>query len=184
MGEQTSEATLRQPGQHARSRGLELGMRLVIVACAALLVLLAAWLVIGLKGLPLTLVGLTVIGVMLGANRWYTPQVDRWLQGAEGERAVATVLAQLEGNGWQALHDVSLGHGNVDHILVGPGGIYTIETKSNRGRLSIFGSIRRCSNRHTHRRSCSNALPASTSNHSLSSVRPTWWDPYQPNARE
>ncbi|HMF87859.1 MAG TPA: nuclease-related domain-containing protein, partial [Gemmatimonadaceae bacterium] len=27
--------------------------------------------------------------------------------------------------------------GNLDHILVGPGGLFTIETKSHRGRFSI-----------------------------------------------
>jgi hypothetical protein len=37
--------------------------------------------------------------------------------------------------GWFALHDVQLGRGNVDHLLVGPAGIFTIETKSHRGRL-------------------------------------------------
>jgi hypothetical protein len=32
---------------------------------------------------------------------------------------------------------VSLGRGNIDHVLVGPGGAFTIETKANRGRLQI-----------------------------------------------
>jgi Nuclease-related domain len=30
---------------------------------------------------------------------------------------------------------VQLDHGNIDHVLVGPAGIFTIETKSHRGRL-------------------------------------------------
>jgi hypothetical protein len=74
---------------------------------------------------------------MLGGNRLYSAQADRWLQGAEGERAVAAVLAQLEGDGWRALHDISLGRGNIDHILVGPGGIFTIETKSHQEPTNI-----------------------------------------------
>lgn len=137
MGEQTSQASQRQPGQHARSYGLALSTRLLVVAGGALVVLLAAGPVFGLRGLALILVELAAIGVMLGADRWYSPQADRWLQGAQGEREVAAVLAELEGDGWRALHDVSLGRGNVDHILIGPGGIFTIETKSNRGRVSV-----------------------------------------------
>ncbi|HET7486209.1 MAG TPA: nuclease-related domain-containing protein [Solirubrobacterales bacterium] len=97
----------------------------------------AAWTVLGLRGLPLVLVELAAMGTMLGGYRLYSAQADRWLQGAEGERAVATVLAQLENDGWRALHDISLGRGNVDHILVGSGGIFTIETKSHRGRIGI-----------------------------------------------
>lgn len=137
MGKQTSQASQRQPGQHARSYGLALSTRLLVVAAGALGVLLAAGPVFGLRGLALILVELAAIGVMLGADRWYSPQADRWLQGAQGEREVAAVLAELEGDGWRALHDVSLGRGNVDHILIGPGGIFTIETKSNRGRVSV-----------------------------------------------
>jgi hypothetical protein len=33
------------------------------------------------------------------------------------------------------LHDVHLDRGNIDHVLIGPAGIFTIETKSHRGRL-------------------------------------------------
>jgi hypothetical protein len=35
------------------------------------------------------------------------------------------------------IHDVSLGHGNVDHILVGPPGVFTIETKSHPGPIRV-----------------------------------------------
>jgi hypothetical protein len=45
------------------------------------------------------------------------------------------VLDGLRERGWFALHDVQLGRGNIDHVLVGPAGIFTIETKSHRGRL-------------------------------------------------
>jgi hypothetical protein len=50
---------------------------------------------------------------------------------------VGAICAELKADGWYAIHDVSLGHGNVDHILIGPGGIFTIETKSHRGRILI-----------------------------------------------
>ena len=35
------------------------------------------------------------------------------------------------------IHDASLGHGNVDHILIGPPGVFTIETKSHPGPIRV-----------------------------------------------
>jgi len=66
-------------------------------------------------------------------------EANRWLRGAEGERAVGAVCAEMEADGWYAIHDVSLGRGNIDHILIGPGGIFTIETKSHPGRIPVEG---------------------------------------------
>jgi len=109
----------------------------VLIAAVALLSLLVAWSGVGMRGLPLVLFELGVIGVMASASRLYSDQAGRWLRGAEGERVVGAVCAELKGDGWYAIHDVSLGHGNVDHILVGPGGIFTIETKSHRGDIPI-----------------------------------------------
>jgi hypothetical protein len=33
-------------------------------------------------------------------------------------------------------HDVCFGRGNIDHVVVGPGGIFTVETKSRGGKIS------------------------------------------------
>jgi len=131
-----SQTTLHAPGQFARERGLELALRPVLIAFAALLTMLIAWSA-GLRGMPLALVELGAIAAMLTGNRLYSDQSDRWLRGAAGEEAVGAVCAELEADGWHAIHDVSLGHGNVDHILIGPGGIFTIETKSHPGRIPI-----------------------------------------------
>ena len=129
--------TLRAPGQYARERGIELRLKSVLVAVAGLLTLLVAWQGVGMHGLPLVLLELGVIGAIVGADRLYSEQAGRWLRGADGERAVGAICAELEADGWHAIHDVSLGRGNVDHILIGPGGIFTIETKSHRGRIPI-----------------------------------------------
>jgi hypothetical protein len=131
------ERSPRTPGQHARAVGLSLSFRLCLIAVGALVVLWVAWAVFDGRGWLLISIELGAIGAMLLANRVYSPQIDRWLQGAEGERQVGAILDRLSGDGWHALHDVSLGRGNVDHMLVGPGGIFTIETKSNRGRIQV-----------------------------------------------
>jgi len=60
-----------------------------------------------------------------------------WSQGAEGEEVVGKILEGLVADGWQVVHDVSLGRGNIDHVVVGPAGLFTVETKSRRGRLLL-----------------------------------------------
>lgn len=137
MGQGQTPLTLREGGEHARARGLALNNRLLLLVLGAFAALLAAGPIFGLSGYPLVLFELTAIGAMFAANRWYRPQIDRWLRGAEGERRVGAALAELTADGWMALHGVSLGRGDVDHILIGPGGIFTIETKSHRGRIPI-----------------------------------------------
>jgi Nuclease-related domain len=60
---------------------------------------------------------------------------ESWSQGAEGEEVVGKALEGLAADGWHVIHDVSFGRGNIDHIVVGPGGIFTIETKSRGGKV-------------------------------------------------
>ena len=56
---------------------------------------------------------------------------ERWAAGAEGERTVAQILAPLAAEGWYQLHDRLIrAGGNVDHILIGPGGVVVIDAKA------------------------------------------------------
>jgi hypothetical protein len=49
---------------------------------------------------------------------------------AEGEKAVGQFLEGLREHGYRVFHDV-VGDGfNVDHVLIGPAGIFTVETKT------------------------------------------------------
>jgi nuclease-like protein len=77
-------------------------------------------------------------------SRYVLPLVERHDRGATGEEQVGGLLAGLADQGWHAIHDVSLGRGNVDHILIGPGGVFTVETKSHPGPIQvgrIHGSV-------------------------------------------
>jgi Nuclease-related domain len=73
---------------------------------------------------------------LLAVERHTTPLIDRWGRGAHGEEHVGEILDGLRDDGWFAIHDVSTGRGNIDHILIGPAGIFTIETKSHPGRIN------------------------------------------------
>ena len=57
-----------------------------------------------------------------------------WRIGADGEELVAAQLQRL-GPAWKTLHAVPVGHrgSDIDHVLIGPGGIYTINTKHHPG---------------------------------------------------
>jgi hypothetical protein len=65
------------------------------------------------------------------------PLVERHDRGATGEEQVGGLLDGLAGTGWRAIHDASLGNGNVDHILIGPAGVFTVETKSHAGPVRV-----------------------------------------------
>ena len=50
--------------------------------------------------------------------------------GRDGERAVAQYLEWFRTAGFFVFHDVPSGDANVDHVLIGPKGVFTIETKT------------------------------------------------------
>lgn len=49
--------------------------------------------------------------------------------GAVGEQNTAKVLRRLERRGWQVCNDVFFDGANVDHVAVGPGGVFAIERR-------------------------------------------------------
>lgn len=57
--------------------------------------------------------------------------------GEEDEILTARELDKLGRAGWRPVHDRKLGKSNVDHIIVGPGGVFAIETKNLKGPISV-----------------------------------------------
>jgi hypothetical protein len=126
----------RAPGQHARAIVRRLRLR-TLVALGVLAVATA------LLGRTFGLRNITFIGSEIGllaamfvVLRYVLPLVERHDRGATGEEQVGGLLDEL-GEGWYAIHDASLGNGNVDHILIGPAGVFTVETKSNPGPVRV-----------------------------------------------
>lgn len=58
------------------------------------------------------------------------PRLRRLRQGLEGERAVGQFLERLRERGYVVFHDVVGAGFNVDHVLIGPKGVVTVETKT------------------------------------------------------
>jgi hypothetical protein len=67
-----------------------------------------------------------------------------WRRGAAGERRTARLLGPLERQRWAVLHDLALpgSRANIDHLVIGPGGVFVIDSKQYRGRLQLDGSGR------------------------------------------
>ena len=55
-----------------------------------------------------------------------------WRIGADGEQAVADQLAKL-GPTWRVLHAVRVGEkgSDIDHVVIGPGGVFTVNAKNH-----------------------------------------------------
>lgn len=56
---------------------------------------------------------------------------------SRGEHTVAAILDGMADDGWGVLHDVETPHGSIDHIVVGPAGVFVVATRAGRGRISI-----------------------------------------------
>jgi len=77
----------------------------------------------------------------LGWRLRFRPGADTlaWRRGAAGERRTARLLGPLECHGWAVLHDLAIPgtQANIDHVVIGPGGVLVIDSKQYRGRLHL-----------------------------------------------
>ena len=96
----------------------------------------ASWvgaIVIGLFSVPATL----FFGFRL--NRTLRTR-DNYQLGYDGERFVGEELTRLIAKGFEVYHDVPFDGFNIDHVLVGPSGVYSVETKTRRKPVDPEGN--------------------------------------------
>jgi Nuclease-related domain len=115
---------------------------------------LAAILGIGAGGAVLGSLLAPRLGLVLGtlaavAAGWglrfrASPDAVAWRRGAVGERRTARLLSPLERHGWAILHDLALpgSQANLDHLVIGPGGVFVIDSKQYHGHLQLDSSGR------------------------------------------
>ena len=62
-------------------------------------------------------------------------------RGSEGEKKVTKILTSTLGDEYSLINDVYIhdGYGNIDHIVLGPNGVFVIETKNYAGRIMCDG---------------------------------------------
>jgi hypothetical protein len=83
-------------------------------------------------------IGGSAAGAMIALRDQPPTYLQTWGDGATGERWTHNALHSL---GWHLVDDVDTGRGNYDHLLVGPAGVFMIETKNLTGVIEIEGSV-------------------------------------------
>lgn len=80
------------------------------------------------------IITIALVGFAFWARRWEKQQqieLDKLEFGLEGEVFVGEFLNEVRReNEWYVLHDYDMGYGNIDHIVIAPQGVFTIETKN------------------------------------------------------
>jgi Nuclease-related domain len=124
----TDKAYMPRPAAFLRSQlRLRIAVFSATAAAAGVLALMGVWwwpaifLAIGL---------LVVLHRLAGKGRVLDP--ERLRRGILGEEAVAEALAGLPSS-YLVLHGLPTGHGDVDHVVIGPTGVFALETKAWEG---------------------------------------------------
>ena len=119
-----------KPAEFLRSQlRLRIAVFAATIAVAGVLALMGVW------WWPATFLALGLLFVLqrlAGKGRVLDP--ERLRRGISGEEAVADALAGLPSSYW-ILHGVSTGHGDVDHVVIGPTGVFALETKAWDGKF-------------------------------------------------
>jgi hypothetical protein len=89
-----------------------------------------------------------LITVYVAARESPPAYIENWRTGFEGERRTARALAPLRRDGYVLLHDLADRRthgqhrkGNIDHVVVSPGGVYLLDSKWLGGKASIDGDV-------------------------------------------
>ena len=84
--------------------------------------------------------GLTLLVMSLGFVLWSLMiglrRVERFFKGARGEERVSGILKSLPAS-YHVFNDFNTGRAHVDHVVVGPGGVFAVETKFWKGKVTI-----------------------------------------------
>jgi hypothetical protein len=109
--------------------------RAPLVAAAALTVQVLAT----QAGLPLAGLGGLAVAALVAWRVRFRPseQVTAWRRGAAGERRTARLLDRLTRDGYVVFHDLALpgSPANVDHLVIGPSGVFVIDSKQWTGSI-------------------------------------------------
>jgi Nuclease-related domain len=127
---------LRTPGRHARAIVLRLRMRTLLALGVLAILATLAGRAFGLHSTLFLGSAVVLLGFILVVCRHLLPLVDQHDRGAAGEEHVGGLLNDLS-RSWRVLHDVSFGRGDVDHIAIGPPGVFVVETKSHPGPIKV-----------------------------------------------
>ncbi len=136
-----TRALLRAPGHSLRKRidDLEIGVDSLIMAWMLLPPLLCVFHLFDsyFRETPesitrIVLEGLVFIGASIMIGRNLKKKLDHlryYKLGLEGELATGQELDQLMLEGCRVFHDIPFPYGNIDHVVVSPSGVFSVNTK-------------------------------------------------------
>ena len=86
-------------------------------------------------------VGFIFLIAPLGAFYFYLRKYHIYNSGWQGEKQVAKLLSHTLSDDYYLLNDLYLrvGEGDIDHIILGPNGVFVLETKNWNGSISCNG---------------------------------------------
>jgi len=99
---------------------------------------------LGRSTLPGAMLALMVVCMV--AFKLIAKRSDQAERGADAEVAVAQLLRTLPKE-YYVFHDLAFEGFNIDHVVIGPTGVFTVETKSHRGKVSAGGEALRLNGR-------------------------------------
>jgi hypothetical protein len=139
--------SLGRPGRSAlveyrRRRALELAGWIRTLAWRAPLVAAAgvvAQVLAAQGGLPRAGLAGLAVAALVGWRLRFRPstQARAWQRGATGERHTARLLDRLGRDGYVSFHDLAMpdSPANLDHLVVGPSGVFVIDSKQWTGQV-------------------------------------------------
>jgi Nuclease-related domain len=131
------DATSRAAGQHARSTVVRLRLRTLVTLGVLAVATAMLGRAFGLQSVLFLASEVALLTTMFAVSRYVLPLVERRDRGASAEEHVGSLLEQLPSSRWRVIHDASFGRGNIDHILIGRAGLFTVETKSHPGPVRV-----------------------------------------------
>jgi hypothetical protein len=78
----------------------------------------------------LTLVSILILAFIAWTRTRHRREMANLKLGLDGERTVGQALEELRAHGYKVYHDILGTDFNIDHVIAGPAGIFTIETKT------------------------------------------------------
>ena len=142
-----------EAGRNAAEESYKTTRRFLLIAFLSIAALSAIWGIALGSVLPLTrlpwpvAVSILFLALFLAflIGHWATQKMDAverervsWRKGAKGEWLTAEVLKSLP-DGYAVINGVTKKLGNVDHVVIGPTGIYVINAKNWKGTVKADG---------------------------------------------
>ncbi len=87
-------------------------------------------------------IGLILLFAPLGIFYFYLHQYRIYNGGVEGEKQVSQLLSQTLSDDYTLINDVYVGRGgDIDHVVLAPGGVFVLETKNWSGKITVVEDL-------------------------------------------